>query len=107
VPSRRLTASLFLSVLFTVGWQAGADAASPVALPTVPAATAAAPDDTVNEFLPEDRSIGDCISAAPRPGCGSKSQGGWHQYLVLIALVAGLGVIGWRIVAGVRTNQPS
>jgi hypothetical protein len=103
---------LLLSVLFTVGWQVSSGAASAATEPTVPVTTAPAPDDTpeataapevtCNEFLPEDRSISECISAAPRPGCGSKQRGGWHQYLVFLSLVGGLTVIGWRIIAGVR-----
>lgn len=55
-----------------------------------------------NEFIPENVNISDCVSAVPRPGCGSEERGGWHQTLVLVALVAGLGVIGWRIVAAMR-----
>ena len=66
-----------------------------------------APGITINEFIPEDRPIGDCISAVPKPGCGSEQQGGWRQYLVAVALVAGLGVIAWRIVAGVRRARPA
>ena len=74
---------------------------------TTPATTAPTPVDseptvTINEFLPEDRSIGECISAVPRPGCGSDARGGWRQYLVAAVLVAGLVVVGWRIVAGIR-----
>ncbi len=57
---------------------------------------------TVNEFLPEDRDLGDCLSALPKPDCGSKARGGWRQGLVLSAILAGLGVIVWRIVASAR-----
>jgi hypothetical protein len=66
--------------------------------PTVPPVTA-------NPFLPEDRGISDCISALPKPGCGSEERGGWRQGLILVALVGGLSVIGWRIVAGVRRTE--
>jgi hypothetical protein len=80
------------------------EAATPA---TTPATTAAPPVESeptvsVNEFLPEDRSIGECISAVPRPGCGSDARGGWRQYIVAVVLVAGLVFVGWRIVAGVR-----
>jgi cyanate permease len=57
---------------------------------------------TFNEFLPEDRGIGECISAVPRPGCGSEARGGWRQTLVLVAILAGLILIAWRVVAGAR-----
>jgi hypothetical protein len=83
-------------------------ATSPATPPaTTPVTTAPQPVDseptaTINEFLPEDRSIGECISAVPRPGCGSDARGGWRQYVVAVVVVAGLVVVGWRIVAGVR-----
>lgn len=57
---------------------------------------------TVNEFLPEDRGLGECISAIPKPGCGSEARGGWHQTLVLVAILAGLALIIWRIVVSAR-----
>jgi hypothetical protein len=67
-----------------------------------PVTADSAPSSTFNEFIPEDRPIGDCISALPKPGCGSEERGGWHQYLVLIAVVLGLALIAWRIVVGLR-----
>lgn len=67
-----------------------------------PPTTESVPSSTFNEFIPVDRPIGDCISALPKPGCGSKERGGWHQYMVMIAVVLGLCVIGWRIMVGVR-----
>lgn len=82
-----------------------------VVLSVAPVGTAAAstpepaPPITANPFLPEDRGIGECISALPKPGCGSEERGGWHQTLILLALVGGLSVIGWRIVAGVRAGE--
>lgn len=63
------------------------------------------PPVTANPFLPEDRGISDCISALPKPGCGSEERGGWRQGLVLVALVGGLSIIGWRIVAGARRTE--
>lgn len=78
--------------------QASAGSTPAVVNPT----TAATPTDTINPFLPEDRAISDCVSAVPKPGCGSKARGGWHQYLVAIAMFGGVAIVGWRIVAGVR-----
>jgi hypothetical protein len=79
------------------------------------AATATATVDTVpvdtgdgyadNPFIPEDRSLGQCISSLPQPGCGSEAQGGWRQYLLLVFLVLGLGFIGWRVVHGARQQR--
>jgi hypothetical protein len=55
-----------------------------------------------NDFVPKDQNLGDCISALPRPGCGSEEQGGWRQGLVFGALMIGLAFIVWRIVVGAR-----
>lgn len=55
-----------------------------------------------NEFLPADRPVSDCISAIPKPGCGSEARGGWRQGLVLVAILAGLGLIAWRVVVSAR-----
>lgn len=71
-----------------------------VAVP--PSSPPTTPPVTVNEFLPVDRDIGECISAIPKPGCGSKARGGWHQALVLLSILAGLALITWRIVVGAR-----
>lgn len=64
-----------------------------------PASGAAEPE---NEFLPTDRAVSDCISAIPKPGCGSDARGGWRQALVLLAIVVGLALIAWRVVANAR-----
>lgn len=60
------------------------------------------PPITVNEFIPEDRGLGECISALPKPGCGSEARGGWRQGLVLLAILVGLAVIAWRVVVSAR-----
>jgi hypothetical protein len=99
---------LVVSVLFTFGTigTAGrigvAEAASP---PTTEAPPSTVPDSTINEFIPEQRAISDCISAAPKPGCGSESRSDWHQWLVFIALAGGMAFVGWRVVAGLRKQR--
>jgi len=84
-----------------------------VTLLSVGSAVIAAEDDldnsdtstvTYNDFIPEERDLSDCISAIPKPGCGSSAKGGWRQMLVLGLVVTGLGFIGWRVVAGARKN---
>lgn len=85
----------------------GAETAVTVPFPTLFAdGPTSAPSDgprpTINEFLPVDRGLGECISAIPKPGCGSEARGGWHQGLVLLAILVGLALIGWRIVASSR-----
>lgn len=72
---------------------------------TVAEPTPTPPPVTFNEFLPEERAIGDCISAIPKPGCGSEARGGWRQTLVLLAILVGLALIVWRVVAGARRAQ--
>ena len=81
-----------------------ASAAEPTAAPasTTPVTAEPVPESTINDFIPEDRAISDCISAAPKPGCGSESRSDWHQFLVLGVLAIGMTIIGWRIVAGLR-----
>jgi hypothetical protein len=65
------------------------------------------PPVTDNEFIPQDRDLGECISALPKPGCGSDAQSDWHQELVLGVMVAGMVFVGWRIVRGVRRREPN
>ncbi len=64
------------------------------------------PTVTSTDFIPEERDLSDCISAIPKPGCGSEAKGGWRQMLVFGLVISGVGFIGWRIVAGARKNQP-
>jgi hypothetical protein len=61
------------------------------------------PESTLNEFIPDDRPVSECISAAPKPGCERDSD--WHQVAVMAVLVAGLSFVGWRIVKGLRRPQ--
>ena len=63
------------------------------------------PPVTDNEFIPENRDLGECITAVPKPGCGSEARSDWHQGLALGVMVAGLIIIGWRIVRGVRRRE--
>lgn len=60
---------------------------------------------TVNDFVPTERDLSECISAVPKPGCGSEARGGWRQTAVFALVVAGLGFIAWRVVAGARRNR--
>ena len=62
----------------------------------------AVPTVTVNEFLPTDRDLSECLSALPRPGCGSEARGGWRQTSIYVAMLGGLAFIAWRIVASSR-----
>ena len=59
---------------------------------------------TVNDFVPTERDLSECISAVPKPGCGSEARGGWRQTAIFALVVGGLAFIGWRVVAGARKN---
>lgn len=62
---------------------------------------------TVNEFLPTDRDLSECISALPKPGCGSDARGGWRQTAIFGLVLAGLGFIAWRVIVGARRQPPA
>lgn len=57
-----------------------------------------------NGFLPE-RDIGDCVGLLEKPDCGSKEKGGTGTYLTFAVLIAGLGVIFWRISKSIRQRD--
>ena len=63
------------------------------------------PPVTDNEFIPVGRDLSECITAAPKPGCGSEARSDWHQGLVLGVMIAGLVFVGWRIIRGVRRRE--
>jgi hypothetical protein len=67
--------------------------------------SSSAPPDTINDFIPEDVDLGDCISALPRPECGTDSKGDWRFYVVMGVMLAGMGFIAWRITKGVRARD--
>lgn len=82
----------------------------PAAAHAAPTTTVArAPSTTVldNPFLPEERNLSDCVSAIPKPGCGSEARGGWRQTLVFGVMALGLLVIAWRIATGMRRREPT
>jgi hypothetical protein len=58
-----------------------------------------------NEFIPRDRDLTECVSALPKPDCGSTSKGDWHQTAVMGVVACGLAFIGWRIVRSVRAKE--
>lgn len=73
---------------------------------SIPDGDAPAPSTVLdNPFIPENANIGDCVSALPRPECGSEARGGLHQAFVFIALVVGIALIGGRLVLAVRRRD--
>ena len=72
------------------------------------AMTATVPDpppDTVNEFLPDERNLSDCVGVLEKPGCGSKERGGMMMNVVFLVVIGGMSFIFWRIIVGVRKNR--
>jgi len=110
---RRTVAGLLLAVaaavLVVVGPRSAAAATDDPEPPSTTVSVAVGgPSTTVleNDFIPEDRDLSDCISALPRPGCGSKARGGWRQTLVFLVVVFGLAFIAWRIIRSARRKRP-
>jgi hypothetical protein len=71
----------------------------------VPVSTDDVPVDTANPFLPDSADLTACVGTLQRPGCGSRERGGWHQYLVAIAMIGGLVIIFGRVGWGVARNR--
>lgn len=82
------------------GGDSGGTLTSNVAIPTV---VWGEPDEAAaGVWYPEGRNLSDCVSALPRPGCGSKERGGWRQTLVFASVMTGLLGITGRVVFAVR-----
>lgn len=64
-----------------------------------------APVSTINEFIPEDRDLTECISAVPKPGCGSEARTSWEQGALLVVLVVALAFIAWRVIRAARRRS--
>ena len=58
-----------------------------------------------NDLLPENNDISNCVGTAEPANCGSKARADGHTYLVFLALVLGMGFIGWRIARGVKARD--
>ena len=112
-PARPRSPGVALVILLaSIALASGAVAGAPVgAAPPATTPTPAAPERSAtvadNDFIPQDVDLSACISANPQPGCGSENRSGWHQYLILVAVIIGVIVISWRIVASVRARDRS
>jgi len=108
-PVRAVTARLALAIVATltiglgVGTSTGVVTAATDPPPSVPAGPEVVGTD--NEFVPADVNLSECVSALPRPNCGSDAQGGWRQtaiFAFVIVVVAGIGI---RIAVAVRRRD--
>ena len=95
---RLLTGLLVMLTVVCLPLAAGATSDSEPPADTRPVVTA-------NDFLPVERSLSECLSVLPKPGCGSEARGGWAQTIVFLALIGGLSIIGVRIVIGIRRRD--
>jgi hypothetical protein len=69
-----------------------------------------APDSTANDFLDLERSLTECISSNPPPGCGRTptspgDRGGWQQLVLFGVMMGGMSVIFWRVTRAVRRRE--
>jgi hypothetical protein len=99
---------LLVGLVFAVvalGATGAAEVAGAAAPPTTQAPVSTVPTSTLNDFIPTERDLSDCISAVQKPGCGSESRSDYHQMLVFAVLIGGMGVIAWRVVVGARRNR--
>ena len=79
----------------------------PFAVDTVTGELPPAPVSTINDFIPEDRDMTECISAVPKPGCGSDARSGWEQGALFGVLIAAMVFIAWRVVRSARRKPSS
>lgn len=98
-PRAALVAALVALVTLALGL-AGAGSALAATDPPDPS-----PPPTYNEYYPAERDLSDCLSALPKPGCGSEARGGFHQNAVFVVLALGLAVIGTRIAIAIRRRD--
>ena len=94
----RRTLTILLLWLAVLPGGAMASAATPDEPPATP------PPSTFNIFYPEERPLSDCLSAVPKPGCGSEARGGWRQTTIFGLIIAAFAFIIWRIVRAARPN---
>jgi hypothetical protein len=105
-PFRHAVATAVIAGALSFGGQASAAPEPSVPDATTPDVTAGSPPTVVdNEFLPENADLDECISALPRPECGSKARGGWRQTLIFGILVVVLAIGGWRLVTVLRRRD--
>ncbi len=73
------------------------------AIPVI--AFAVAPTEPTPPTLAGGRSLAECISAAPKPGCVTSTSTDVNQMITFGVLMSGMAFIGWRIARGVRRRD--
>lgn len=67
-------------------------------------------DQGENDFMDLERSLSECISSNPPPGCGREptgpgDRGGWQQLALFGVMTSGMGLIFWRVSRAVRRRD--
>ena len=70
-------------------------------------AFAVAPTEPPPPTLAGGRSLAECISSAPKPGCVTRTSSDSHQIVTFAILMSGMAFIGWRIARSVRRRDTS
>lgn len=103
LPVARVTV-LLLGLLLSVATLAPATLATAGEEPP-PTEPEPEPTTTFNDFFPEQENLSDCLGSLERPGCGSKSRGGWRQTVTFSVMAAGLLLVFGRIAWAVRKSS--
>lgn len=68
---------------------------------------AVAPTEPPPPTLAGGRSLSECISSAPKPGCVTRTSSDMNQIITFAVLMTGMAFIGWRIARSVRRRDTS
>jgi hypothetical protein len=83
---------------------AGCSSSATPATTTVAAVATSAPIAD-NDFIPTDQNLTSCVGTLELPNCGSEKKSDARLYATFAVLMAGMGLIGWRIAVGVRRRD--
>jgi hypothetical protein len=93
---RRAFAGVWIAVVLSAAF---------LACPSSGYATTANPTEPPPPTLAGGRSLSECISSAPRPGCVTRTDSDSHQVITFAILMLGMAFIGWRIARSVRRRD--
>jgi hypothetical protein len=79
--------------------------ATPATTTVAAVATSVATANTDNDFIPTDQNLTSCVGTLELPNCGSEKKSDARLYATFAVLMAGMGLIGWRISVGVRRRE--
>ena len=67
--------------------------------------TTLATPTTVNDLIPTDQNLTDCVGTLEKPNCGSNRKNDVHMYMTFGVLMGGMALIGWRIAVAIRKRD--